>query len=141
MSVSQAVPTELQDGKVGTRLKLASLWVSLMFVYVYADFLHFYQPGDLQSALDGFMGPFPVTQTALLMAAVLMAIPAAMVFLTLAMKAAVSRWANVVFGILYTAVNISNVIGETWYFYWFLVLIEIAMTLLIVFYAWTWSRK
>ena len=63
-----------------------------------------------------------------------------MVFLSLAMKAKVNRWANIILGVLFTFVNISNLIGETsWIFYISFVVVEITLTLLIVGYAWKWS--
>jgi hypothetical protein len=53
----------------------------------------------------------------------------------------VNRWANIILGVLYTFVNISNLIGETWAFYIFLCVVEIALTLLIVGYAWKWRNS
>jgi uncharacterized membrane protein len=84
------------------------------------------------------MGPLPVTQSSLVAAAILMLIPAVMIFLSLALKPKVGRWANIILGVLYTAVNISNLIGETWAFYLLYGVVEIALTFLIVWYAWQW---
>jgi len=84
------------------------------------------------------MGPFPVTQGSLLVAAILMIIPAVMVFLSLTLKPKVDRWANITLGVLYTVVNISNLIGETWTYYMLFGIVEIVLTLLIVWYAWKW---
>jgi signal transduction histidine kinase len=86
------------------------------------------------------MGPFPVTQGSLLSASILMMIPAVMVFLSLTLKPKVNRWANIILGVLYTFVNISLLIGETWVFYISFVVVEIALTLLIVGYAWKWRN-
>ena len=91
--------------------------------------------------MEGFMGPFPVTQGSLLSASILMIIPAVMVFLSLTLKHQVNRWANIILGVLYTLVNLSNMIGETsWIFYMSFVVVEIALTLLIVGYAWKWRN-
>ena len=48
-----------------------------------------------------------------LAAAILMAIPSVMVFLSLAMKANLNRWANIILGLLYSLVNITDLIGES----------------------------
>lgn len=88
--------------------------------------------------MAGRMGPFPVTQGSLLSASILMLIPAVMVFLSLALKPTLDRWANIILGVLYTAVNIGNLVGETWAFYILLGIVEIALTLLIIGYAWKW---
>ena len=51
-----------------------------------------FRPGQLEEMAAGRMGPFPVTQGSLLTAALLMLVPALMVFLSLALPTrAVSR--------------------------------------------------
>ena len=132
--------TEKEDVKINVKMKLSALWIALMLVYIYADILSNFKPGVIKKAMEGFMGPFPVTQASLLSATILMIIPAVMVFLSLAMKAKVNRWANIILGVLFTFVSISNLIGETsWIFYMFFVVVEITLTLLIVGHAWKWS--
>ena len=121
-------------------MKLSALWASLMFLYIYADIFSLYKPGQVEEMMAGRMGPFPVTQGSLLTAAVLMLIPALMVFLSLALKPRVDRWANIILGVLYTAVNIGNLVGETWAFYILYGIVEMAITLLIVGYAWKWRN-
>jgi hypothetical protein len=130
--------TEKEDMKINIKMKLSALWVALMLIYIYADILHQFMPGMIEKVEEGFMGPFPVTQTALLSAAVLMTIPAAMVFLSLIMKPKVNRWTNIILGVLYTLVNVSNFIGETWAYYFLFVVVEIVLSVLIVGYAWKW---
>jgi hypothetical protein len=68
-----------------------------------------------------------------------MIIPAVMVFLSLILKPKAGRWINITLGALYTLVNISNLIGETWIYYLSFGVVEIALTLLIVRYAWKWG--
>ena len=87
------------------------------------------------------MGPFEVSQGSLLAGMALMVIPSLMIFLTIALKAAASRWTNIVVIILYLAVVIANMVGETWAFYIGASVVEIALLLLAVFYAWRWPRK
>jgi hypothetical protein len=47
---------------------------------------------------------------------------------------------NVILGGLYTAVNIGNLIGETWAFYILFGIGEMVLTLLIVGHAWKWRN-
>jgi hypothetical protein len=132
---------EKPDVRVNVKMKLSALWVALMLIYIYADILSNFKPGAIAKAMDGFMGPFPVTQGALLSASILMIIPAVMVSLSLTLKHQVNRWANIILGVLYTLVNLSNMIGETsWFFYMSFVVVEIALTVLIVGYAWKWRN-
>ena len=126
--------------KINVKMKLSALWVALMLIYAYADILSLFKAGAIEKMMDGFMGPFPVTQGSLLSASILMMIPAVMVFLALALKAKVNRWVNIILGVLYTFVNISNLIGETWIYYISFVVVEIALTLLIVWFAWRWPN-
>ena len=99
---------EKEAPKINVKLKLAALWAALMLLYIYADHFSLFRPGQLEEMISGRIGPFPVTQASLLVFSILMMIPAVMVFLTLALKPTVSRWANIILGVLYTAVNISN---------------------------------
>ena len=69
-----------------------------------------------------------------------MMIPAVMVFLSLTLKPKVDRWASILLGVLYTFVNIGNLIGVTWAFYIFFGILEIVLTVLIVWYAWKWRN-
>jgi hypothetical protein len=132
---------EKEDVKINVKMKLSALWVALMLIYIYADILSNFKPGAIEKMMEGFMGPFPVTQGSLLLASILMMIPAVMVFLSLTLKPKINRWVNIILGVLYTLVNISNLIGETsWIFYLSFVVVEIALTLLIVWYAWTWRN-
>ena len=131
----------MADVQINVKLKLAALWVALMFLYVYADILSFFRPGHIEELTAGMMGPIPVTQAGLLSAAILMAIPSVMVFLSLALPAQVNRWTNLLCGVLYTLVNISNLMGESWAYYITAGVVEIVLTLLIIGYAWQWPQS
>ena len=133
--------TEGEDLRINVRIKLSALWVAMMLLYIYADILSLFKPGQIEEMIAGKMGPFPVTQGSLFVASTLMIIPAVMVFLSLALQPNVNRWANIIFGMLYTFVNISNLLGETWAYYIFFGIVEIVLTLLIVLYAWKWSSN
>lgn len=131
----------MEDLKVNNKIKLSGLWMSLTLLYIYADILSLFRPGQVQEILEGMMGPFPATQGSLLTASILMIIPALMVFLSLTLSAKANRNVNILFGALYTLVNISNLIGETWMYYLVFGAVEIIVTLLIIWYAWKWPNK
>ena len=128
--------TEMEDVK----MKLSALWAALMFLYIYADHFSLFRTGQIEEMISGRIGPFPVTQGSLLAFSILMMIPAVMVFLSLALKPTVNRWANIILCVLYTFVNISNLIGETWVYYIVFGVVEIVLTFLIVWYAWKWRN-
>jgi hypothetical protein len=88
------------------------------------------------------MGPLgQVTQGVLFGTALMMAIPSLMVFLSIALPPALSRLANLVFGAVYSIIMMALAIGTTWTFYRFLAVVEVALTLLVVGYAWTWPKR
>ena len=132
----------LDDIKIPVRMKLSSLWVSVVLCYVYGDYFELYVPGKLREMLEGRIGPLgPATQGVLVVTALLMAIPSVMVFLSVALRPNVSRLANIAFGAVYSVIMILVAIPSRWKFYQFLGVVEIALTLLIVWYAWTWPRR
>ena len=128
----------LETVKTDVKVKLSALWIAMMLLYIYADILSLFRPGQIEEIMKGLMGPVPVTQVSLLTASLLMIIPAVMVFLSITLKPSVNRWTNISLGILYTLVNISNLIGESWAYYILFGIVEILITLLIVRSAWRW---
>ncbi len=120
---------------------MAGLWTSLMLCYIYGDYFGLYQPGKLQGMLEGRMGPLGrTTQGVLLGTSVLVAIPAVMVFLSLTLAPGLNRWANIILGLLYTLIMLVTMPGA-WAFYVFLGIVEVALSLLIVWTAWKWPRQ
>jgi hypothetical protein len=133
--------TLLDDIKVHVKIKISSLWVSVMLCYIYGDYFGLYKPGALQEMLAGKMGPLgPTTQLVLLGTSAMMALPSVMVFLSLVLKPRLNRWLNIIFGAIYTVIILITMPGE-WVFYIFLGVIEIALTTLIVWYAWKWPTQ
>jgi hypothetical protein len=130
----------LEDFKINVKLKLSALWASVMFLYIYGDYFGLYAPGTVKSMLAGKMPPFgDATQGVLIGTSTMMAIPSFMIFLSVALKANVNRWVNIIFGVVYTLIIIMTASGS-WPFFIFLAVLEVALTGLVVWYAWTWPR-
>ena len=71
-----------------------------------------------------------------------MIVPCLMPFLSVVLPVRLSRWLNIVFGVVYILVMVAVVAAaHGWYFYTMYGLIEILLTLLIVWYAWTWPKE
>ena len=133
--------TILDDIKIHVKLKISALWVSVMFCYIYGDYFLLYQPGKLQGMLEGKMVPLgQTTQGVLLFTSVAMAIPAVMVFLSLALKPRLNRWVNIIVGVTYTVFVLITMPGS-WWFYMFLGTLDVILTVLIVWYAWNWPKQ
>jgi hypothetical protein len=131
----------LEDTKMPVQLKLAALWTSFMFVYVYADILGFYTPGAIEDIQAGTVWQFEISQTWASGAFALLIVPILMVFLSLTLPARANRRTNIVVASFYAIVSAGNPIGEPWVFYYGLVcLVEIAVLALVIRHAWTWPR-
>ena len=132
--------TALDDIKIHVKIKMSTLWVSVMFCYIYGDYFGLYVPGALQRMLEGKMGPFgPTTQGVLLGTSLMMVIPSVMIFLSLALKPNLNRWVNIILGVIYTVIILITM--WDWAFYIFLGIVEVVLTALIVWYAWNWPKQ
>jgi hypothetical protein len=130
---------ELQVASVNVRIKLAALWTSVMFLYIYADYFGLYVPGALQKMLDGRMAPLGhVNQGMLVGTSLMLAIPAVMICLSVLLRPGPCRILNLVFGALYTLIILVTMWG--WAFYIVYGVIEITLTALVVALAWRWPR-
>ncbi|HXN97535.1 MAG TPA: DUF6326 family protein [Candidatus Acidoferrales bacterium] len=130
----------LEDIKVHVRFKLFALWSSVMFFYIYGDYFELFQPGKLQDMLSGRTPLGAMSQGVLLGMSAIMVIPSLMPFLSLVLPAGVNRWVNIVFGAIYSAIMILVIRGG-WHYYVFFGLIEITLTVLIMWCAWTWPKQ
>lgn len=122
------------------RTEISALWTSVMFCYAYGDIIGFFKPGRLSAILSGKMALFPTTQGVLLGVAILMSVPAVMIFLSLILKPKINRVLNIVFGVIYTLVILATLPGA-WLFYIFLGMVEMALTVSIVWRASNWPRS
>jgi hypothetical protein len=121
------------------RIIISALWVSVMFLYVYGDLKSLYKPGLIEGIIAGKAGEIKITQVFLLGSAILMAIPALMVVLSLTVAYPAIRWANIVLGILYSVVMIVTMLmSGTWAYYIFFGIVEVVLTATIAWTAWNW---
>jgi len=120
---------------IDRKVILSTLWIFVMFNYLYADvFTLFFNPEALKETM---------TAGAVVGFAFLMEIAIAMVLLSRILKYGANRWANIVAGVIFTAViswTLSGGMSSAPY-YIFFASIEIACTLFIIWYAWTWRKQ
>jgi hypothetical protein len=116
--------------------KISTLWIVVMFNMAFADIVGFIQPG----ALQGVSGPggVPITQGLLLVVALLLEIPIAMIFLSRILKPGANRWANTVAAVI-TSVFVVGGGSMELPFYAFFAIVEVACMALIVWSV--WSRR
>lgn len=138
---SQKVPQKtLEDIKLNVKLKLAALWASFMFLYIYIDYFHLYMPGALEDMLAGKVFVFEITQVFLLVVLATVTIPALMIFLSVALPAKVNRWVNIIIAGVYIPYTLFNLVGEAWMHMVFGAIVEVVLLLLVIWYAWKWPE-
>ena len=131
---------EMKDRKV----ILNVLWIFVLLNYIYADvfgltFNPTLQPEVTRELLAGYIDGTQITQGFVLVFAVLMETAIAMVLLSRVLNYSANRWANIIVGVIHTALVSWSLSGATpTLFYVFFAAIEIVCTLFIVWYAWTW---
>ncbi|MHB1416884.1 MAG: DUF6326 family protein [Chloroflexota bacterium] len=134
--------TTVQD----RRVILSTLWIFVMFNYVYADVYTLFfnpvlRPESWQQFMAGFAGGIQLTEAFVLVTALLMETAIAMVLLSRVLGYRANRWANIIVGAFHTVFVAWSLIGETpTLFYASFVAIEVSCTLFIAWYAWTWRR-
>jgi hypothetical protein len=114
------------------RVRLSTLWVFMLFNFLYCDVLGLFDPGL----------PKNMTQEALLAASCLMEIPIAMVLLSRMLRYRPNRWSNVIAGAFMAVVQVSTLFVGTapTLHYVFFSAIEIVCLLFIVWTAWRWAE-
>ncbi|WP_445383042.1 DUF6326 family protein [Robiginitalea sp. IMCC43444] len=144
MSREKTPPRPLTHYTINTKIKLALLWTSLMFLYIYADYFQLMTPGKLERiiALETPMGP--TSPGLLVIFSTILIIPALMIFLSVFLRPQINKWLNILMAFLYACISLLIVItsfGSEWYtFYVLFNLIELLVFILIIAQAWKWPR-
>jgi len=128
-----------QDYPIPLKIKLAGLWTSVMFCYLYGDYFGLYRTGDLEHIINGTMGPLGQITEGKLAAVSLIMIPSClMICLSLLLRPVFNRILNLFFGVFYTLLMMITMPGA-WLFYILYGLVEMILTIHIVWYAWHWE--
>jgi hypothetical protein len=123
------------------RSRLSTLWIFATLNYLYCDVVTLMDPDMLRKFLSGNMGTVTITQGFLMGAAVLIEIPMAMVLLSRLLGYRPNRLANIVAGVVMTAVQALTLVVKTPApYYLFFSVIEIVTTVVVVWSAWRWAE-
>lgn len=132
-------------GKTFTNVKdrraiLSTIWIFAMLNYLYCDVMSLMDADFLKQYMTGNVGGVAMTPGFFLAAAALMEIPTALVLVSRVAGYKVNRWANITAGIIMTVVQFSTLFlgSPPTVYYIFFSVVEIASTLVIIWYAWTW---
>jgi hypothetical protein len=127
--------TRTTTSRMAPTMVLSTLWIFAALNYLYGDvFTLFFMRGAQETT-------FAMPIAAVTAFAVLMEIALAMVLLSRVLPHGVNRWANIVAGLIHTALAAWSMTGSTPAPYTVMFLgLAIACTLFIIWYAWTWRN-
>lgn len=120
---------EMKDMKV----KLSALWIVVMFNMLFADVLMLFLPGFLQNLIAGTTS-VQITQELMLVMAIIIEIPIAMIFLSRVLKPKANRVANIIAAII--TILFVTAGGSLILHYIFFATIEVVALLAIIVLAW-----
>jgi len=112
---------------------ISTLWIVVMLNMIFADILSFITPGFFEASA------MQVSQSLLIVYAILLEIPIIMIIMSRVLKRGVNRWANIVASIITMVFVVVG--GSTYLHYIFFTTIEVVLMLLIIWLAWKWQNN
>ncbi|MBN3521047.1 hypothetical protein JYB62_13640 [Algoriphagus lutimaris] len=144
MNVKKTSSRSLTDYNVNIKIKLAALWTSLMFLYIYADFFQLMTPKKLEKMIDLQTPMGPTSPGILVVFSMILIVPSLMVFLSVFLKPQINKWLNICIAALYASMSILIIVstlGSEWHIFYILFnLIEVFVFAMIIYQAWNWPK-
>ena len=143
MTARTNAPSALTNPSIPVQVKLAAAWTSLMFLVIYIDYFHLYQPGEIDEIRGGNIFAFEISGALMSIFFVIIAVPAVMVMLSVVLPARANRVTNLVVASLYIPVMLFNAAGATWdwaFYYALTIGVEVLILAFILRSASTWPR-
>lgn len=132
---------QYDEQPVSVRVKLAALWTSFMFLYIYVDYFHLYMPGKIHDILNGKVFTFDISQGFIFTALFLATIPILMIVLSVQLSANVSRLVNMIVATLLIPYMLFNLAGEAWPHMIFAAVVEVGLLLYVIRLAQQWPES
>ena len=128
---------------IDIKIKLSALWITIMFLFVYADLKTIYQTGTVDAIIKGEIIGMKIDQFFLLTSAILMSLPAIMIVLSVILKPKLNRIANIACGFLFIIVNTGTYFlpGKVWSYYIYFTFLEYLILAMILIFAWKWPKE
>lgn len=132
--------TDYRDSWINPRIKIAALWASMLFIFVYVDLFSLFR-ADIRADIEaGKLFAFTIGQGFLLGVTLYVVVPSLMVFLSLVLPVKATRMASIVLAVVYAVTIAGGTVGESNYYYILGSLAEAALLVGVVYYAWTWPK-
>lgn len=145
MSKNNNSSKSLINYKVDIKIKLAALWTSLMFLYIYADYFRLMTPEKLEKMIKLQTPMGPTTPGLLVVFSLILIVPALMIFLSVFLRPKINKWLNIIVALLYACMSIliivSSISSEWQKFFMLFNIVEVLIFSMIIFQAWNWQRE
>lgn len=125
-------------GALDIRTRISTLWIVVMFNMVFADILGFIAPGALAQMLSGKAGELMISQEILLVFALLLEIPIAMIYLSRRLKGKAAAIANTAACVITSVFVVGG--GSAYLHYYFFAGVEVVCMVYIAVLAWKGGR-
>ena len=102
----------LENYNINVKVKLALLWTSLMFLYIYADYFELMTPGKLEKMMQLKTPMGPTSPDLLIIFAILLIVPALMIIFSIFLAPQLSKWTNLAIGVIYAGISILIIISS-----------------------------
>ncbi|MEZ4901243.1 MAG: DUF6326 family protein [Spirosomataceae bacterium] len=136
-----SLSNQWQENEISPQVRLSALWATVTLLYLYGDYFELYVPHKTQGLVES--NHLLDSPLKLFLAAVLLSIPALMVFLCIVLKPSISQILNIIIGLFFTIIMLLIAVTNitAWRaFYVFYALLESTLTTMVVMYAWRWLK-
>jgi hypothetical protein len=116
------------------RIILAGLWMALMLTYLLGDVMRIFA-GDFTA---GKIGGMKISQSMLILMALIMLIPIVMILLSLMLGYPLIRWVSIIAAISLLLFNMVGLPGYPGIYDKFLITVGLVFNVITVWYAWVW---
>jgi len=128
------------------KVRISVLWLFCAVAMSASMVLSLMEPGVIEGVMAGEMDAWQISAGLLLFVSLFWLIPLVMAFLSLTLKDAANRWANIILGIVFAVFTIVNVIAHTMkgqppVGHLLIVLSMIVVPALIAWHAWKWPTQ
>ncbi|CAL2075888.1 conserved membrane protein of unknown function [Tenacibaculum sp. 190524A02b] len=148
MKKSNKNSTKLVDYKINIKLKLASLWTVMIFLYIYTDYFTLMMPGKIEAYMSQDLGIFKITPFILVIFALILIVPSLMIFLSLVLRPIINKWLNIVVAIVWSSMSFLILISDLFdgslpwsAFYDLYQLVEIVIFIIIIRTSLKWPKE
>lgn len=121
------------------RIKISVLWLFASIAFLAHQILVLMEPGIIAQLMAGEAEGQKIGPELILFFAILMLVPMVMAFLSLTSKDSISRWVNIIVGVVFAILWLIGVVDAVQSAYWggaLMTLSAVVASALIVWYAW-----